>query len=46
MSDYTNVLRNMKYLKKESKILFVSADFNKELVTKHENLIKGVLSDQ
>jgi len=46
MSDYTNVLRDMKYLKKDSKILFVSADFNKELVTKHENLIKEVISKQ
>jgi len=46
MSDYTNVLRDMKYLKKDSKILFVSADFNKELVTKHEILIKEVLLEQ
>jgi len=46
MSNYTNVLRDMKYLRKDSKILFVSADFNKDLVNKHENLIKWVFSEQ
>jgi len=45
MSDYTNILKNTDYIKKEAKILFISADFNKELVNKLENIIKVLLTE-